>query len=197
MAASLSVFLNVQDIERSISFYKGLGFKVDALHRGRDEAGPVRYADLGYQGAELGLGHIAINDDPEFRAWVGTPLGAGVVLYLSVPDVDRIHEKAKALGAVIEHPPEDRSYGRVFSLNDPDGYVVSFIKEPKKRAAPAKAAKRVAKVVKRAATKAGAKARSPAARSLASTRKQAAAKGATKKPVRQQRRSDKGLGRTR
>ena len=197
MAASLSVFLNVQDIERSVAFYQGLGFKVDKLHRGRDGQGPTRYADLSYQGAELGLGHIASNDDPEFRAWVGTPLGAGVMLYLSVPDVDRIHEKAKAQGATIESAPEDRSYGRVFTLNDPDGYVVTFIKEPKARAAPVKkAATATRKAVKAATKKVAPKGKSPAAKSLASSRKHAAAKGALKKPLRQHRRSDKGLGRS-
>ena len=200
MAASLSVLLNVQDIERSVAFYQGLGFKVDKLHRGREGTGPVRYADLSYQGAELGLGHIAINDDPEFRAWVGTPLGAGVMLYFSVPDVDRVHEKARAQGAVIEYPPEDRSYGRVFGLNDPDGYVVAFIKEPKARAAPAKkaatATRKATKAVKTAAKRVAPKGKSPAAKSLASSRKQAAAKGALKKPLRQHRRSDKGLGRS-
>ena len=200
MAASLSVFLNVQDIERSIAFYRGLGFKVDALHRGREGTGPVRYADLSYQGAELGLGHIAVNDDPEYRSWVGTPLGAGVMLYFSVPDVDRLHEKAKDLGAVIEYAPEDRSYGRVFGLNDPDGYVVAFIKEKKARPAPAKkaaaqATKRATKAVRTVAKKV-AKGKSPAAKSLASSRKQAAAKGVMKKPLSQQRRSDKGLDRT-
>lgn len=197
MAASLSVFLNVQDIERSIRFYQGLGFKVDALHRGDDPKGPVRYADLSYQGAELGLGHIAINDDPEYRAWVGTPLGAGVLLYVSVPDVDRVFEKAKAQGALIEYPPQDRSYGRVFGLNDPDGYVVSFIKETRTRPAPVKkAAKSAKKAVRAVAKKVAPKGKTPAARSLDASRRQAAAKGATTKPLRQQRRSDKGLRRT-
>lgn len=203
MAASCSVFLNVHDIERSVKFYQGIGFEVDALHRGREGEGPVRYADLSYQGAELGLGHIAINDDPEFRAWVGTPLGAGVMISFSVPDVDRIFEKAKAMGAVIEHEPQDRSYGRVFGLNDPDGYVVSFIKEP--RRAPARAVKKVAakakKAVKKVAAKAPGKAgrkaggKTPAARSLAATRDQAVRKGAARKSTRTMRRSDRGLGR--
>lgn len=195
MAASLSVFLNVQDIERSIAFYRGLGFKVDALHRGREGEGPVRYADLSYQGAELGLGHIAINDDPEFRAWVGTPLGAGVVLYVSVPDVDLVFDKAKAVGATIEYAPEDRSYGRVFGLNDPDGYVVSFIKERKARAAPVKvAAKKAAKAAKKVAKKVAPKAKPPAARSLDAARRQAVQKGVAKKSMRTMRKSDRTEG---
>jgi predicted enzyme related to lactoylglutathione lyase len=185
MAASLSVFLNVQDIERSMKFYQGLGFRLDASHRGRDGTGPVRYADLSYQGAELGLGHVASNDDPEYRSWVGTPLGAGVMLYFSVPDVDKLHDKAKAMSAVIEYAPEDRSYGRVFGLNDPDGYVIAFIKEKKARAAPMKrAAKRATNAVKTAAKRAMPKGKSPAAKSLEASRKQAVTKGALKKSKR-------------
>lgn len=190
MAATCSVFLNVKDIEKSLEFYKGLGFKVDALHRGHDKDGPVRYADLSYQGAELGLGHIAINDDPEFRAWVGTPLGAGVLVYFSVPDVDRVFEKAKAVGAVIEYEPEDRSYGRVLGLNDPDGYVLTFVKEPRK--APVR--KAVAKAKK--AAKKVARGKTPAARSLAATRKQAVKKGATQKGMGEMRRSDRRMMRS-
>ena len=195
MAASCSVFLNVKDIDRSVEFYKGLGFKVDNLHRDR-ETGATRYADLSFQGAELGLGHIAVNDDPEFRAWVGTPLGAGVMVYFSVPNVDRVFEKAKAQRAVIEHEPQDRSYGRVFILNDPDGYVVSFIKEPSKRAAPVKAAATKAKkAVKKAAAKVP-RAGTPASRSLAAARSAAIKKGATRSSKRSMKRSDRGIART-
>lgn len=168
MAASMSVFLNVADIERSLAFYRALGFRVDAEHPSRT-TGATGWADLSYDGAELGLGHIATNQDPEFRAWVATPLGAGVVVYITVRDVDRIHDAALAAGAFIEVPPEDRSYGRVLTINDPDGYTLTFIREPR-RSAPRKkpAAKR------RATTK---KASRPA-------RKKAPAKRARKAPRR-------------
>lgn len=203
MAASCSVFLNVQDIERSMRFYEGLGFRVDKVYRD-GTTGAARYADLSFQGAELGLGHIPVSDDPEFRSWVSTPLGAGVVIYYTVPDVDAVFARAKAQGALIEYEPQDRSYGRVFGLNDPDGYVVSFLREPP---AARKAAKKATKAVKKAAagarrrvTTAARKAspkKPPAARSLAATRKQAVKKGAARKSVKTMRRSDKGLGRVR
>ncbi|MCA1813699.1 MAG: VOC family protein [Halobacteriales archaeon] len=140
MPASTSVFLNVRDIGKSIEFYCALGFRVDAEHPG--EGGKLAYADLSYQGAELGLGSIASNDDREYRSWVSTPLGAGVILTFSVPDVEEVHARAGAMRATIEAPLGDRSYGRAFNLNDPDGYVVCFITEPKRGRArkPAKAA---------------------------------------------------------
>ena len=127
MPASLSVFLNVHDVQKSIAFYEALGFTVDNKHENKD--GMLWWADLKMGDAEIGLGAIESNDDPEYRAWVATPLGAGVILYVSVEDVDAVHEKARAAGAEIEYAPTDRSYGRVFGCVDPDGYSLAFIKE--------------------------------------------------------------------
>lgn len=123
--ASCSVFLNVSDIEKSIAFYEGLGFEVEQRHS--YEGDKTAYADLVLDGAYLGLGSIQANDDPEFQDWVAGELGAGVLIYFEVEDVDAVHEKARELGATVEAPPEDRPYGRAFTLNDPDGYVVSFL----------------------------------------------------------------------
>ena len=128
MPATTSAFLNVTNIEKSLEFYRGLGFRVDKAYE-RD--GLVTYADLTFDGADFGLGHIASNDDPAFRQWVSTPLGAGVVVYFTVPDVDKVYEAARRTGATIEAELEDRSYGRVFTLNDPDGYTLTFLQEPK------------------------------------------------------------------
>jgi uncharacterized glyoxalase superfamily protein PhnB len=136
MAATVSVFLNVNDIEKSIEWYGALGFKVEHSFDTKD--GRLAYADLALDGAELSLGAIPTNSDPGFRAWVGTPLGAGVVVYVTVPKVEKLWAAAKKAGAVVEAPLEERSYGRVFTLNDPDGYTISFITEPKRRAARAK-----------------------------------------------------------
>lgn len=148
--ASLSVFLNVQDIDRSLKFYKALGFKVTSSTK---REGKVVYADLSLDGAEIGLGSIPSSDDAAFQAWVGTPLGAGVVVYMTLNDgLDKLFAKAKKAGAVVEYEPQDRSYGRVAGINDPDGYVLTFHQEVK--AVRAKAAKRVAKKPAKKAKKA-------------------------------------------
>lgn len=163
MPSRTSVFLNVADVDRSLKFYRALGFKVASSTR---HEGKVAYADLERDGAELGLGSIASNDDPEYRAWVGTPLGAGVVVYFTVPrGVDDLLEKARRAGAVVEMEPRDRPYGRVATVNDPDGYVLTFHQEPAKRRAPARKAKgkakaaAPAKAAKKAARKAPKKAK--------------------------------------
>jgi len=149
-----SVFLNVHDIEKSLEFYRNVGFRVARTYK--DDDGKVAWADLALQGAEFGLGHIPSNDDPAFRAWVGTPLGAGVIVYFTVPNVDRYYKLAKAAKATMEMDLTDRPYGRMFTLNDPDGYTISFITEKKPPRKPA--AKRAKKAgAKKAGAKRGAK----------------------------------------
>lgn len=123
--AECGVFLNVSDIDKSIAFYEALGFDVKARHT--TEGDRTAYADLDLDGAYLGLGAISSSDDPEFRDWVSAPLGAGVLIHFEVDDVDPFFERAREAGAVIESEPEDRSYGRTFMLDDPDGYVLYFI----------------------------------------------------------------------
>lgn len=122
--ASLSAFLNVSDIQTSVKFYEQLGFELTDSH---EHEGELAYATLEMDGAVLELGNIHANQDPDFQAWVSGELGAGVMFYLNVEDPDTIHERAVDAGAVIEHPPEDRPYGRTFMLNDPDGYAIGFI----------------------------------------------------------------------
>jgi len=127
MPVSSSVFLNVTSIEKSLEFYRNIGFRVARTYK--DDNGKVAWADLSLQGAEFGLGHIPSNDDPGFRQWVSTPLGAGVIVYFTVPNVDRYHKLAQTARATIEMPLTDRPYGRMFTLNDPDGYTISFLQE--------------------------------------------------------------------
>lgn len=186
MTASMSVFLNVQDIEKSLAFYRALGFRVD--QEWRDDQGRVAWAELSLDGAELGLGSIGSNDEPGFRSWVSTPLGAGVIVTLTVDDVDRFHRLAQKADAVIEMPPTDRPYGRMMTLNDPDGYTVSFYNVPAKKAAkrPAgkssrKAAKSTRKAPGKAAKATSKKAGRKAAKTPAKKAKKAARKSSAKR----------------
>lgn len=158
MPATSSVFLNVSSIEKSLEFYRNIGFRVAKSYK--DDNGKVAWADLSLQGADLGLGHIASNDEPSFRQWVGTPLGAGVIIYFNVPNVDRYFKLAKDARATIEMPLTDRPYGRMFTLNDPDGYTITFIREPpasRKKAAKKAGAKKAPAKAKRVAAKKSAK----------------------------------------
>ena len=152
MTVSSSVFLNVTNIEKSLEFYRNIGFRVARTYK--NDEGQVAWADLSLQGAEFGLGHIPSNDDPGFRHWTSTPLGAGVIVYFTVPNVDRYYKLAQDVRATIEMPITDRPYGRMFTLNDPDGYTISFITDktaskPKAKAKKATKAKSTPKKKKR------------------------------------------------
>lgn len=164
MPVTSSVFLNVSNIEKSLEFYRNIGFRVAKTYK--DEGGKVAWADLALQGAEFGLGHIPSNDDPGFRQWVGTPLGAGVIVYFTVPNVERYYKLAKDARATIEMEMRERPYGKMFTLNDTDGYTISFIQEKKptttKRAAPTRA---------KAKAKAGTKPTKKSAKKPAATRR--------------------------
>lgn len=128
MAATSSVFLNVRNLEKSLEFYRALGFGV--VKEYRDDEGRLAYVDLAYHGAELSLGQILADADDEYTRWVSNPeLGAGIIVYFTVADVDAVHDRARRAQAAIEVPLRDRSYGRAFNLNDPDGYVVCFLTE--------------------------------------------------------------------
>lgn len=55
------------------------------------------------------------------------PRGAGVLLYVNVPDVIATYRKAREMGAVIEAEPSfQRLAGHTeFVLRDPDGYLLA------------------------------------------------------------------------
>jgi catechol 2,3-dioxygenase-like lactoylglutathione lyase family enzyme len=149
MASTSSAFLNVRNLEKSVEFYRALGFEV--AEEFTDDDGNLTYVDLEYDGAELSLGQVLTDADDEYTRWVSNPeLGAGLILYFTVPDVDAAYQRARDARASIEVPLRDRSYGRAFNLNDPDGYVVCFMTEksaakPPKPKAPAKTSARSAK----------------------------------------------------
>lgn len=150
MATTISPILNVNDIQKSIKFYKALGFKMGKPWKSK---GVLVYTDATFRGAEIGLANIHSNPDADFQKWVATPLGAGVMLNFSTTGINAIHAAAVKAGATIESPPMDVDYGRMFTLNDPDGYTLTFGQPPTKKAAK-KAAKKPKKAAKKTAKKA-------------------------------------------
>lgn len=54
-------------------------------------------------------------------------LGNGVVLWFTVPDVDKYHGFLKTKGADIDEAPKDMFWGdRTLSVRAPDGYYLTF-----------------------------------------------------------------------
>jgi catechol 2,3-dioxygenase-like lactoylglutathione lyase family enzyme len=127
--AEMSVMLNVKDVERSVRFYKSLGFDVRWEMKGDDDR--LNYAGVGMGDAVIALGKIPKDlrgMSKDYAEWVSSPLGAGVMVTVELDPVEEVHAKAKKAKAPIDSPLSERLYGTAFMVNDPDGYVVRFLR---------------------------------------------------------------------
>ena len=106
----LVVELFVDDLDRSIAFYRDLGF----LFVRRDET----FAELSR------LGHLFFLDATQPSPDVET---AAANLRIMVADVNEHWERVQGSGARVLEPIGDRYYGlRDFTIADPDGLAVRF-----------------------------------------------------------------------
>jgi len=128
MRAEISVMLNVKDVDRSVAFYRSLGFTTRWKWKGDD--GKLDYAGVGIGGAVIALGRITSRENSEYRdyrKWVSTPLGAGIIVNVELRNVKGVYLRAKQAKAQIESRLKEWPYGTAFTINDPDGYVVKFL----------------------------------------------------------------------
>ena len=110
----------VSDIERSLAFYRALGFEVAKrygdwilLRRGR-----IKLALQGDAHAIKGPHYFT----PHIQR---TPRGTGVEVSIQVSDVDAEYIRAKTAGLSIVKGIQDRPWkARDFRVADPDGYFL-------------------------------------------------------------------------
>lgn len=129
MKAEMSVMLNVKDVDASVKFYQSLGFGTRWETKGED--GHLDYAGVGLGEAVIALGRIPKDRRgmaKGYADWVSTPLGAGVMITVELDEVETIYQAATAAKAPIDSPLSERFYGTAFMVNDPDGYVVRFLR---------------------------------------------------------------------
>ena len=130
MKAEISVMFNVKDVDRSLSFYRSLGFT--SRWQWRMDDGKLAYAGVGLGGAVIALGRITSGggggEYSGYRKWVSSPLGAGVIINIELRGVERLYAKAKKAHVKIESRLREWPYGTAFTINDPDGYVVKFLR---------------------------------------------------------------------
>ena len=103
-----AVTLAVSDMERSIAFYRSIGFRLE--HHGESFA-------------TFRLGEQALNLTAETEPAGG--FWGRVIFY--VEDVDQMHRLVLDAGHGTETEPADAPWKeRYFHLNDPDGHQLSF-----------------------------------------------------------------------
>jgi uncharacterized glyoxalase superfamily protein PhnB len=118
--------MRYEDAPRMIDWLcEAFGFERHLVVPGED--GTIAHAQL-----TLGEGMIMLGSwrDDEWGRLVTTARRAGAVtqsVYVVVADVDAHHGRARAAGAEIVHPLEDKDYGgRGYGARDPEGQVWSF-----------------------------------------------------------------------
>jgi uncharacterized glyoxalase superfamily protein PhnB len=117
MTTTINPVVHYRDLEKGARFLvESFGFEQLAAHKGDD--GSLQYVELSLDGAPLGLGAHA----------EGSMFDTGpAVVYISLDEVDSMHERAQASGAEILMAPTDQSYGsRDFVAKDHEGNVWCF-----------------------------------------------------------------------
>ena len=123
-----SVFLYVNDVQKSLEFYNEImGAEIAQLHAER-EGGPLTLAILKVGNFSLML-HPQAEQAAEFA---NGKLGLGMHLQLRVEDVDAFYHHCLDEGAMlaVSGEPVDQPWGwREFALKDPNGFVWSVYQD--------------------------------------------------------------------
>jgi lactoylglutathione lyase len=114
----------VLDIDRSVGFYRALGFEEKGRLAIRDEAINV-YMGLPEDGDEPRL-ELTYNVGRTEPYEIGTGYGH---IAITTPDIDRTLESLKERGIEPERPPYTvrEGGGRLCFVRDPDGYRVELM----------------------------------------------------------------------
>ncbi|CAN5872065.1 N/A [soil metagenome] len=123
-----SVFLYVNDVVKSMDFYKEVvGAEVVQVHS-EGEGGPISLVIL-----RIGDFTLMLHpQDPQLEEYRDHRLGIGMHLQLNVEDVDAFYQHCLDEGAMLSlsGEPVDQSWGwREFALKDPDGFVWSIYQD--------------------------------------------------------------------
>jgi len=110
----------VNDAERSVAWYRDvLGFTVKQRWEFEGK----------FVGAEMASGDVTVNlGQDDWKMGRDRLKGQGVRMYITTgPDIDRLADQIKARGGSLAQEPKDEWGMRTFSIDDPDGYKLTFM----------------------------------------------------------------------
>lgn len=116
---TITPYLIIKGAAQAIDYYKNV-FGATVVVRMDWPGGKVAHAEL-----QIGDSRIMLADEnPSMGATIASTIGnSPVSLYVYLPDVDRVVEKAVAEGAKVLKPVQDQFYGdRSGFLQDPFGH---------------------------------------------------------------------------
>jgi lactoylglutathione lyase len=119
-ASELSVSLTVNDLQKSLAWYRDtVGFTVDKEH--------MRDGKLGAVSLKAGMVSILLGQDNGAKG-LDRVKGVGMSLFITTQqNVDDIAQRIVAAGGTLETQPADMPWGpRIFRLRDPDGFLLTI-----------------------------------------------------------------------
>ena len=118
-ATGLMPSLTVDNLQRSVDFFNGLGFDVQDRW---EENGVLLGVMLKAGGVQIGLSQ---DDGKKGKDRVK---GAGMRLYLETrDDIDELARRAKASGIALKTDPQDTEWGsRAFDVLEPSGFLLTI-----------------------------------------------------------------------
>jgi uncharacterized glyoxalase superfamily protein PhnB len=121
-AKSIVPTFTVDDLQKSITFYEGLGFAVEERW---EEDGVTLGVML-----RTGDHRIGLSQD-DWKKGRDRPKGIGMRVHIdTAQDVDQLAVRAKAAGIPLDADPHDTPWNsRTFEVTDPSGFKLSISSE--------------------------------------------------------------------
>jgi catechol 2,3-dioxygenase-like lactoylglutathione lyase family enzyme len=118
-AKTIAPSLTVDDLQKSIAFFEGLGFGVEERWEENDVLNGVML--------RAGEARIGLSQD-DWKKGRDRQKGEGFRIFcLTKGNVDRLAERIQANGGRLDHGPTDQPWGvRDISLTDPDGFKITI-----------------------------------------------------------------------
>lgn len=121
-AKTLSPTLTVDDLQKSVAFFEGLGFGVEQRW---EEKGTLLGVMLRAGAAQIGL------SQDDWKKGRDRRKGEGMRIYLNTAqNVDQLAAGAKKAGIALDAEPHDTPWGsRAFDVTEPSGFRLTIASE--------------------------------------------------------------------
>jgi len=121
-AKSIVPSLTVNDLQRSITFYEGLGFAIDERW---EEGGALLGVMLRAGDSRMGL------SQDDWKKGRDRVKGAGMRVFIGTEqNIDELAVRTKTAGIALDAEPHDTPWGsRAFEVTDPSGFKLTISTE--------------------------------------------------------------------